>query len=201
MFKIVVLAALMSSLFAIEAEVKKENIVVNIDTKDVSLNKDSVIDLKEGSTVCFVRGKGKLVIPLLKKQLKKPHRCLMVPISESELLSYTTDIKNKLTVAFWDSSESVRHGTGTKGATEYDSSKNIVVHKHQTELLVMGEFGPLQVLVTLVDETGKEILVIENSDSDVTIVKIARNKLKRGMRLNIYNGFEELLLSKKIVIE
>lgn len=201
MIKLVMLVTLVSSLFAVEAKVKKADVVLSIDTKEVSLKKGSVVELTEGTTVCFVSGKGKFVIPALKKQLKKPKRCLMIPISQSELVSYTEDIKNKLTVAFWDSSESVRHGSGTKGETEYDSNENLVVSENQKELFIMGEFGPLDVLVVLRDSDGEEVLVFENSDSDVTIVRIAKEQLKSGMKLEIYNGFEDLLLSKNIVVE
>ena len=201
MFKLMIFLALTSSLFAVSAKVKKADVIVNINTKEVSLKKGSTIELSEGTNICFVGGEGKLVIAELKKQLKKPKRCLIIPISESQALSYATDIKNKLTVAFWDSSESVRHGAGTKGEAQYDSSQDLVIGENQSELLFMGEFGPLEVLVILRNSEGQEILVFENSDSDITIIRIAKEQLQTGMRLEVYNGFEKLILSKRIIIE
>lgn len=201
MIKLVLVATLVSSLFAIEGKVKKADIVLNIDTKEISLKKGSVLELKDGSNVCFVSGKGKFVVPTLKKQLKKPKRCFMVPISKSELAGYTAEIKNKLTVAFWDSSESVLHGAGTKGMKKYDSSKVLIVGPNQQELFVIGEFGPLEVSAILREKDGTEILSFENTKSDITIIRIAREQLKSGMRLEVYNGFGELLLNKRIVVE
>ena len=201
MFKVLLLAALTSSLFAVEAEVKKASIIISVDSKKLSLKKGSRVELKEGNSVCFISGNGKLVLPSLKKQLTKPKRCVTISSSESKLLSYAQDMKNKLTVSFWDSTESVRHGTGTKGKTEYDSSENIVIGKNQKELFVIGEFGPLDVQVVLRDSDGEEVLVFENSDRDLTLVRIPKKQLKTGMSLEVYNGFEDLLLSKKIVVE
>lgn len=201
MFKYIILLAVTSSLFAVQATVKKADIVVNINAKEMALKKGASIELPEGSTVCFVSGKGKLAIKALKKQLKKPKRCLMVPISKSQAISYMADVKKKLTISLWDSSESVRHGAGTKGQTEYDTSAPLVVKADQKELLVTGEFGPLDVLVVLLDKEGNEVIAVENSDSDMTIVRIAREQLQTGMTLKISNGFEEVVVSKKIVVE
>ena len=201
MFKYISLLAMTSSLFAVGATVKKADIVVSVNAKEVALKKDAHIELTEGSTVCFVSGKGKLTIPTLKKQLKKPNRCLTLMNSVSEVTSYIKDIKNSLNVSLWDSSEDVHHGVGTKGKTEYDSNAPIVVKKGQKELVVTGEFGPLDVTTLLLDKNGKEVMVFENTDSDITVVKIPKEQLQTGMRLEIYNGFEDLLVRKRIIIE
>jgi len=202
MKKLILLSLVMSSLLAVEMKVKKGEVLVSINAQEVHLQKGDVKEFTEGTTICYLKGKGKVAFPTLKKQLKKPKRCLMIPISESSAQTYAADIKNKLTVAFWDSSESVRHGAGTKGETEFDSEGAFVLSAQQSELLIYGkEFGPLPVLVILKDESGEEVLSFENEDSETTIVHIGRNQLTTGMSLEIYNGFKELMLSKKIIVE
>jgi len=202
MKRLILLSLLVSSLLAVEMKVKKAEVFVSINAQKVSLQKGDVKELVEGTTICYLRGKGKVIFPSLKKQLKKPKRCLLIPISESAAQTYAGDIKNKLTVAFWDSSESVRHGAGTKGETEFESEGSFVLTPKQNELLIYGkEFGPLPVLIVLKDENGAEVLSFVNEDSETTIVSIGRGQLHTGMSLDIYNGLEELLLSKKIILE
>ena len=202
MTKIILAGLVISSALAVEIKVKKADVVVSINTQELSLKKGDVKNLEEGTTICFLSGEGKIAVPALKKQLKKPNRCLMIPIAEDSAISYMADMKNKMTVAFWDSSESVRHGSGTKGETKFDNKGKFILSPDQNELLIFGkEFGPLPVVVILKDEKGNEVLNFENEDSEVTIVRIGRDQLKTGMNLEIYNGFESLMLSKKIVVE
>jgi hypothetical protein len=202
MRKIVLSALLVSSLFAVDMQVKKGDVIVNINTQEVAFKKGSKSVLSEGTTICYVSGKGKVVIPELKKQLKKAGRCLMVPIAEGSVTTYMQDMKNKATVAFWDSSESVRHGAGTKGQTEFNNDGAFVLTPDQKELVIFGkEFGPLPVVVVLQDADGNEIMSFENEESETTLVHIGKQTLKTGMSVEVYNGFEELMLSKKVVVE
>jgi hypothetical protein len=202
MKKIVLGLCLTVSLFAVDIEVKKGDVLVSINAQEVKFKKGDKSALEEGTTICYKSGEGKVAIPELKKQLKKPGRCLMIPISEGSATSYIADMKNKATVAFWDSSESVRHGAGTKGQTEFDTEGSFVVKSEEKELLIYGkEFGPLPVLVVLKDEAGSELMSFENEESETTLVRIGKQNLKTGMSLEIYNGLEELMLSKKVVVE
>lgn len=202
MFKIIALSLVVSSLFGVQISVKKADVLITINTQELSMQKGQKQELKEGTTLCYISGKGKVVIPELKKQLKKSGRCLMIPLTNSTAQSYASSIKDMATVAFWDSSESVRHGAGTKGETEFDSSEAFILNNEQKELLIYGkEFGPLPVVIILKDEKGNELMSFENEESETTIVHIGKNQLKTGMSVEIYNGFEELMLSKNVVVE
>jgi len=202
MKKVLLLGLLISSVFSVEMKVKKADVMVSINTQEFKLKKGDVQNLEEGTTICFLSGKGKVVIPALKKQLKKPKRCLMIPISDSAVQSYASDIKGKLEVAFWDSSESVRGGKGTKGETTFESEGSFVLTQDQNELIVFGkEFGPLPVIVLLKDKDGNEVMSFENEESETTIVRIGRKQLNTGMTVEVYDGFETLLLSKTVIIE
>ncbi|WP_304544570.1 hypothetical protein [Sulfurimonas microaerophilic] len=202
MLKIVTCICLVNSLFAVEMTVKKDDVIVSINTQKTTLKKGQKQELTEGSTICFVDGKGKVVIPALKKQLKKPGRCLMVPLSEGTVTSYMADMKHKATIALWDSSESVRHGTGTKGQTEFNNDGAFILTPEQKELVIYGkEFGPLPVVVHLLDANGGEVMSFENEESETTLVRIGKQNLKTGMTVEVYNGFEELMLSKKVIVK
>jgi len=202
MLKIITGISLVTSLFAVEMTVKKDDVVVSINTQQIRLQKGQKQELAGGSTICFVDGKGKVVIPELKKQLKKPGRCLMVPLAEGSVTSYVADMKHKASIALWDSSESVRHGAGTKGQTEFENDGAFVLTPTQEELVIFGkEFGPLPVVVVLKDANGNELMSFENEESKTTLVHIGKHNLKTGMKVEVYNGFEELMLSKKVVVE
>lgn len=202
MFKILSLGLLIPSLYATTLEVKKADVKASINTQEIVLKKGTTQKIEEGSTICYLEGKGKLLIPEYKRQLKKAGRCFMVPLSESTARSYANSLKNMATVAFWDSTESVRHGAGTKGEVEFDNKDSILLAKDQKEVLIYGNsFGPLPVVVLLKDKNGQEVLSYENEESETTIVRINRKYIDDGMSLEIYNGFEELLVSKKITKE
>jgi len=202
MQKLLLIGLMISSLSAIDVKVKKGDVNLSINTHKLSMQKGQTRELKEGSTICYVSGDGKLVIKELRVQLKKAGRCVMIPISKESASSYMVDMKNKMKIAFWDSTESVRHGVGTKANTEFDSSKNIFITAQQKELLLYSkEFGPLPVNVMLKDKNGQVLMNVENESSDITIVHIAKGQLKTGMHIEVYNGFDELLLSKKIIVE
>ncbi|WP_428739696.1 hypothetical protein [Sulfurimonas sp.] len=203
MIKKIALAGLaVSSLFAVDMQVKKGDVVLNINTQKVSLAKGTVQELSEGTTLCYVGGDGKVVIPSYKKQLKKAGRCFTIPLSNNSATSYLADIQNKANVAFWDASENVRHGAGTKGETKFENDDAFVLTADQKELIIYGkEFGPLPVTVSLKDKDGKEVLSFENEDSEITLVRIGKEQLKTGMRIEVYNGFEEFILNKKIIVE
>ena len=159
-------------------------------------------EVAEGTTLCYGGGEGKVVIPALKRQLKKTGQCLMVPLSESGAAHYASALKSMANIAFWDSTESVRHGAGTKGETAYEKEGVIVLGKDQNELVIAGkEFGPLPVTAVLKSPDGKEVARYENDESEVTVFRIGRNTLSDGMKIELYNGFEELMLTRRIRID
>jgi len=202
MLKILLSTVIISSAFAVSVQVKKADVIASINTQEIVLKKGDTKELQEGTTLCYVKGTGKLVLPALKRQLKKEGRCLIIPLTEATASNYINDLKNRATVAIWNSKENVRHGAGTKGETEFENQGAFVLMLQQKELLIYGkEFGPLPVLVVLKDKTGKGIMSFENEESTTTLVRIGKDKLTTGMRIDIYNGFKELLLSKNIVIE
>lgn len=201
--KSIIMAVLVaSSALATTMEIKKAEVVVSVNTLTTRLKVGTTLDILEGTTVCYVKGKGKVIFPQLKKQLKKRGRCLLVPLSEENSESYIADIKNKITVAFWDSSESVHHGSGTKGNKEFTNSTPIIVSKSQNELVLYGkEFGPLPVTVVLKDKKGQILEHFENDESETTLVRISRAQFQEATSLEIYNGFEEKILTKEIKLK
>ncbi|MBA3025264.1 MAG: hypothetical protein FP820_02515 [Sulfurimonas sp.] len=201
MYKSLLSLALASSLFAVSVEIKKSDVTLSLNTQELTLQENATRNVEEGSTICYLSGEGKINIPALKRQLKKTGQCLMIPISQSTADQYIKSIKDMTTIAYWDPSENVRHGAGTKGELEYES-KELHIAKGQAELIINGkEFGPLPVVALLKDKEGNEIAKFENEESDTTFFRISRYFLNKSARLEIYDGFDKLLLSQKIILE
>lgn len=197
MLKVLLLFIVVGSVYAVELVVKKADVEVNINSQKLTLSKGKKINLEEGSTICYLAGKGKIVISELKKQLKKPGRCLSVPISESMAEVYMKSLKKAIVTNFLDSTERVKHGVGTKGI-----NNGAQIGFTETELVIISEeFGPLPVTAVIKDESGEELYSFENEESDVTAFRISKSLLKPGMVVEVYNGFEEFLLDEKIVIQ
>jgi len=195
-------SVLVSTLSAVNVKVKKADVLASINTQEVLLKKGEVKNLQEGTTICYMDGKGKLTFKELKKQLKKKGRCLMIPLDKSDSKSYLEDMKHKFEVAYLDSSESVNHGTGTKGQATFKEDGELLIKAKDSELVIYSEeFGPLPVSIILKDKDGNEVMEFENDESDVTFIRIAKDSLKTGMTLEVYNGFEEPLMQRKIIVE
>ena len=201
MLRFICLALLASPIFAMTIYVSKGDVLISENSKDLLLKNGASKEVASGATLCYKSGKGKVKIPELKRQLKKPGRCIMIPLEESAVNKQIDSIKNMVKVSFWDSSESVKHGVGTKGETEFEDTGAIIVSKEQKELIIYGkEFGPLPVRIVLKDKKGNEVSVFENEESEITMFRINRQQLHSGMSIEIYNGFDELLINKNIIV-
>ncbi len=200
--KLLIGSVLISTLNAVNVEVKKADVLVNINTQEVLLKKGEVKNLQEGTTICYMDGKGKLTFKELKKQLKKKGRCLMIPLNKSASKNYLADMKHKFEIAYLDSSESISHGTGTKGQTIFKKSGKLLVKAKDSELIIYSkEFGPLPVSIVLKNKNGKKLMHFENDESDITFIRIAKRFLKTGMVVEVYNGFEEQLMQRQIILK
>jgi len=189
-----------SILFANSLVVKKADVTVLLNNVEKSLSKGYELALDYGTSVCFKNGKGRVVINK-RIQLKKPGKCYLVPVPKGfDIKDYVTKAKEIVSVAMIDSSESVRHGVSTKGTNDLDDGKDIVLKKDDKDLIVYSEeFGPHPIFVNLKDAKGNILMSVENEENDITFFKVDSSSVKTGYRIEVLNGFEEVLIDKRIV--
>jgi len=192
-----------SSLYSsVAIEVKKADVLISINGQELAVKKGEHKELADGVTLCYEGGDGKVVIKKLKKQLKKEGRCLLVPVDKSQATTYIADMKHKMVVAFWDGTQSVSHGAGTKGVRTYNNEGSFVLTPKQKELVIYSEeFGPLPVTLIIKDKQGQEVMRFENDESEITLIHIDKKRLQTGMTLTVFNGFDEPILKKAIIVE
>lgn len=191
-----------SMLFANSLLVKKGDVVILLNNVEKSLKKGNELALDYGTSVCFKNGKGRVVINK-RIQLKKPGKCYLVPVPKGfDIKEYMAKAKDMISVAMIDSSETVRHGVSTKGTNDLDDGKDIILKKEDKDLIIYSEkFGPHPVIVNLKDSNGNLIMSLENEENDITFFKVASSSIKTGYRVEVIDGFEEVLIDKKIVKE
>lgn len=189
-------------MFANGLVVKNGDVVITLNNVEKSLKDKESLALDFGSTVCFKSGEGRVLINE-KIQLKKPNKCYLVPTpKEFDIKDYALKAKDLISVAMIDSTEKVKSGVSTKGVNDLDDGTDIVLKSSAEDLVVYSDkFGPLPIIVNLKDENGNVLMSVENEQSDITLFKVAGNTIKTGYKVEVLNGFDEVLVSKKIIKE
>lgn len=195
---------LTSFIWANELTVKRGAVKASINGKEFSFKNTDSLVLEKGSYVCYISGKGRIVINK-KIQLfsKTQNKCFQIPIPKNLEASYFINkAKEIATVVFIDSSENVRDGVSTKGAKAINDNKEIIVSVTSKNLIIYSkEFGPHPVRVNIKDTKGEIMSSFVNEENDITYFKIDSNILKTNYRLEVLSGFDEVLINKKIVKE
>ena len=200
MYKMLLLLGFMiSPMLALTIQGQNADVTIAINSQEMVLKSGDTKEILEGSTLCFISGEGSIKIPELKRQLKKNGQCIMLPSSDNSVASHANSLKTLASSALWDSSENVKHGTGTKGVAEFEKGGTFTLSKEQTELVLYAkEFGPLPVVAIVKNAQNQEIIRLENEDSTETLFRIPKKLLESGMQLEVFNGLDEKLISKKI---
>ncbi|WNY97959.1 hypothetical protein SUSP_000377 [Sulfurospirillum sp. 'SP'] len=200
MYKMFLLLGFMiSPLLALTIQGQNADVTITINSQEIVLKNGETKEILDGSTLCFISGEGSIKIPELKRQLKKNGQCIMLPVSNNSITSQVNSLKTLASTSLWDSSENVKHGTATKGVAEFEQGGTLTLKKEQTELILHAkEFGPLPVIAIVKNAQNQEIIRLENEDSTETLFRIPRKLLESGMQLEVFNGLDEKLISKKI---
>jgi len=202
MYKMLLLGLMVSPMLALTIQGQNGDVTVSINAQEITLKNNEIKEISEGATLCFVSGEGSVKIPDLKRQLKKSGQCIMTPSSESAVATQMNALKSMANSSLWDSTEKVKHGVGTKGTAEFEQGGTFTLSKEQTELVLHAkEFGPLPVIAIVKNAQNQEVIRLENEENTVTLFRIPKKLLSSGMQLEVYNGLDEKLISKKIVLE
>ena len=196
------LGLMVSPMLALTIQVQNGDVTISINAQEITLKNNETKEVSEGATLCFVSGQGSVKIPDLKRQLKKSGQCIMTPSSEGAVATQMNTLKTMANSSLWDSTEKVKQGVGTKGTAEFEQGGTLALSKEQTELVLHAkEFGPLPVVAIVKTATNQEVMRLENEENIVTLFRIPKKLLSSGMQLEVYNGLDEKIISKKILVE
>jgi len=198
---LILLLLSLQTLFASTVQVKDgvAKVQVNADVK--TYNAKDTFQVFAGDTICFIDGNGRLIIDSKRQLSNKSKTCFIVPVTnEFDLEKYLASVKDKVYVVFFDSTERVRHGVSTKGSFIEEGISEINLLKGEDLLIHSDTFGPLPVYILLINENGKVMQTISNEDQEITFVNIKSATLQNGYKIEIKNGFNQVLLKKQIFI-
>lgn len=181
--------------------VKDADVSVKINGDKKNLQKDTQLNLTGGDSVCFLSGDGRVIINDYKQLSKNNKTCFIVPISKNtDIKELINSMKDKVYVAYFDSTESVKHGSSPKGNNDQLSTE-IVLNKDQDLLINSDRFGPLPVEILLYDENDVLLDKFSNENESITFLIFPYKSLKSGYKFKVVNGFNQELLKIKMILK
>ena len=181
--------------------VKDSDVSVKLNGTTKTLQQGTHINLTGGDSICFLSGDGRIIINDYKQLNKDNKACFIVPVNKDvNIKELIMSIKDKVYVAYFDSTETLRHGASAKGAIgqELDS---VLLQKGQDLLISSNQFGPLPVEISIYNESNILLDQFINEDESITFLRIPNNSLKNEYKIKIINGFKQELMKIKIVLE
>lgn len=181
--------------------VKDADVSVKINGDKINLQKDTQMDLNGGDSICFLNGDGRVVIGDYKQLSKNNRVCFIVPVNKNtNIREFIKTIKDKVYVAYFDSSETVQHGSSAKG-TDINVLSDVYLDKGQDLLINSDRFGPLPVEIQLFDENNILLDTYINETEAITLVRFPYTSLKSGYTFNVLNGFKQQLLQITVKVD
>ena len=189
--------------FANELEIKKAEVTLSINAEEYTFKKGHKLKLEVASNICYINGKGRILINKKVQLFSKTKKCHQLEIPKGfDIGKYLKKNKERFVLAFIESKEKVRNGVATKGSKGFDDKEDILIRKDQKELLLYSkEFGPHPIVVNIKNTQNKIIASFVNEENDITFFKVNASLLKTDYKLEILNGFDEIIVEKKIVKE
>ena len=192
-------------LSAYNAEVKKDSVSLLINDQAQSYEVGKTFALKAGDLVCFISGEGRVVIKGEKysKQLSKRSKsCKSLPTGSKETKDYLALASNRIVEKFGQSQERAVAGVSLKSAKS-QTDKNKMIIKNTVKYLVIENdtWGPLPVVVQVIDVEGQVIATETNEEKLITSFVFPISMIKEGYTINVSNAFDEILLKSEIYFQ
>jgi len=198
--KILISIALLASLsFSQMLSVIKGDVKISVNKKEYNLGKGEKKELEDGDSILFISGIGRVIIDdiQLSENTRKEYK---VPVKRGYFSNLFKKLKEGVVIAYVDTQESSKNGVSTKGVKEINDNSNIILKADSKEFIIASEqFGPYPVTIKLKDEKGKVVDTFVNENNDITIYKVSSSFVKNGFKIEVFDGFDEVLLKKNIV--
>lgn len=204
MRKLLMLISLGMSLFATELVVKKAGVKISVNGNILQLSKNKKMTLTPGSSICFLDGKGKLIIDRRKQLTKKSKKCYLSPLPKSFKVSdFVDNLTSTAKVALVTGDLRIKNGVSTRGIkTSKTKYGNIEISKEQKEVIIFNKtYGPLPISLKIFDHDEYIVQEFVNEKNFVTLFRVPTNILRNNYNLVIINALDEELLNQSIVLK
>jgi len=183
------------------AIVKKANIAVTINGKTREFQAGEKTILKPGDIVCFVSGKGRLVIrsDQFRTQVSRHgSKCKFMPVIDDKKEGIDKGI---LLEHFVKAHEEGVYGVSRSAENEETYTKEIHISGKQRYLAVQNDqWGPLPITLKIIAPDGKLLYESRNEENLVSSFAVPVDKIKDGSTLEISNRFGDFLVKSKIIL-
>ena len=180
--------------FANLLTVKEGAVEIEVQTQKFFLEKGEKMRVEKGKTICYISGKGRVVIDDTRQLSSKSDSCFTVPVEKGfDIAMYVSALGSGINTLFFDATETTRNGVGAKGLSSNAKIKKIRLKKEK-ELIVYGDsYGPLPVSIKVYDKNREEIKSYVNTEQSITLIRIPRSLLSVGHSVKVRNGFGQTL--------
>lgn len=208
MKKLLISLLFITNLFAFNAEVKKADVKLQVNDNTVEYKKGDTFNLNGGDIICFVDGKGRVIIKgdSYKKQLSKRSKlCKKLPLSKESSINYVAQIQSKIVNVLASAQEEEVDGVSRKSVDNSSTiGKDIVVDSKKKFIVIESEnWGPLPVTLAVYDKNNNRIEESVNEEDVETSFIIPSSVITRdgGSRIEVLNAFGDQLLNSKVQIK
>ena len=194
-------------LFANYLTVKGGDATLLINGQEFKVPEDHNLTLRQGMMICFIQGKGKVVINGKKELDQKTKECYQVPIDDTfDIKKFLSTAEKKSIVKITEVSSSVEDATIHRGIAVADEVKGIpgiiTIKPSDKEVVIYNNsYGPLPVTVSIKKSDGTVTKKILNEESTNTLFRIPTMYLENNSKIEVTNAFGDRLLNQQVSID
>ena len=194
-------------LFANYLTVKGGDATLLINGQEFKVPEDHNLTLRQGMMICFIQGKGKVVINGKKELDQKTKECYQVPIDDTfDIKKFLSTAEKKSIVKITEVSSSVEDATIHRGIAVADEVKGIpgiiTIKPSDKEVVIYNNsYGPLPVTVSIKKSDGTVTKKILNEESTNTLFRIPTMYLENNSKIEVTNAFGDKLLNQQVSID
>jgi hypothetical protein len=190
-----------TALFSGHLIVKDNSIDITINEVKYNLREKEKLDFDDGSTLCVVDGKGRIIINGHKQLSIASKNCIQTKVENSSLEdTIFSSLQKALILTFSKTEETFVNGVSSKG-NDIDNKKQVIKIKTSKKYIVIrgNSSGPLPITLQILNEKNEIIKKILNEDNQNSIFIINNSSLFNNYHIKILDGFGKII--KHIVIK
>ena len=206
----VILSILISTftVYAYTAKVEKDSVTITVNEVNQSYQVGNYFKLNAGDLVCFVSGKGKVVIKsdtYTKKLSKRSSSCKKLPTGKQDSKNYIAALSNNIKTTFTQAEENIVAGASVRDINVTILDKNvyrrpITISKSTKYFTIANDQTKNRpITIQILDDKGRIIAEDVNKKDVKTFFLFPVSVVKDGYTIKVVDGFYELLMESKVV--
>ncbi len=191
-------------LFASHLTVKDGDVILLINGQEFEVPEDHNLTMKPGTMVCFVKGRGKVIINGKKELDHKTKECYQVPIDDTfDIKQFLSTAEDKTIVKTGTISSSGEDAVIHRGIAVADDGigvpGTVTIKPSDKEVVIYDKsYGPLPVTLSIKKPDGTVTKKIVNEENTNTLFRIPATILDNDSHIEVTNAFGDILLDKKV---